>query len=231
MKRPSRFTAVIFAAGIVGFAGARSAGAAVISTSALAPSGAAISQPDSSAAAFNGSQDFTDNAGPPGQTFTTGAAGLNFTGVTVKGFANTPGSFGGNVNTGTWTLTVSRVDPGNVLTRVDQETANPAAVTNGADYVTVTLDTPVALTPNTMYAFDLFSSSGYFGLAKSSTDVYAGGVAMQHGATPRSAADGALITNPQTGDRTFFINPVPEPGSVGLLGVAGIALLARRRRA
>ena len=227
MKRAGTFTAVVFAAA---FAGAAPAGAAVITTSASAPVAAEISQPDFSAPAFNGSQDFTDNAGPPGQTFTTGPAGSNFRAVTVKGFANTQASFGGNVNTGTWTITVSRVDPGNVLTRVDQETASPAAVTNGADYVTVALDTPVALSPNTTYAFDLFSSSGYFGLAKSSTDVYAGGVAMQHGSTARSAADAALITNPQTGDRTFFINPVPEPGAVGLVGLATLGVLARRRR-
>src|SRR3954471_3774319 len=92
--------------------------AAVITTSASAPATAAISQPDFSAAAFNGAQDFTDNAGPPGQTFTATAATPTLAAFTLKGFANTVASFGGNVNTGTWTITPSRVDAGNVLTRL-----------------------------------------------------------------------------------------------------------------
>jgi MYXO-CTERM domain-containing protein len=134
------------------------------------------------------------------------------------------------VNTGTWTVTVSRVDPGNVLTRVRQETANPAAVTNWSDYVTLSLDTPVTLTGGQQYAFDVFSSVGYFGFAKSTADVYAGGAAVQHGTTARTAADGATIANVQTDDRTFYINPqVPEPGAVGLVAVAVVGLLRRRR--
>ena len=54
---------------------------------------------------------------------------------------------------------------------------------------------------------------------------------MQHGTTARTAADGATIANMQAVDRTFFINPVPEPGSAGLLGIGALAALARRRRA
>jgi hypothetical protein len=150
----------------------------------------------------------------------------------VKGFANTAASFGGNVNTGTWTTTVSRVGAGNILTRVDQETAVPTAVTNGAAYVTVTFDqgAPVTLDANTTYAFDIFSSSGYFGLAKSSADVYAGGVAMQHGTTARTSADTATLTNAQQTDRTFFINPVPEPTFIGMLAAVSTGLLVRRPR-
>src|SRR5688572_29362238 len=96
--------------------------AATLTASPTAPALATISQPDFSAAAFSGSQDFTDNAGPPGQTFTPASA-LALSGLTVKGFANTGASFGGMVNNATWTVTVSRVDAGNVLTRLSQETA------------------------------------------------------------------------------------------------------------
>jgi hypothetical protein len=207
--------------------------AAVITTSGSAPAAAGISQPDFSAAAFSGSQDFTDNAGPPGQTFTATAATPALSAFTLKGFANNAGSFGANVNgaTTTWTITLSRVDTGNVLTQLSQETASPLAITSGSDYVTFTLATPVVLTPGTQYAFDVFSSAGYFGFAKSSTDVYAGGAAMQHGTTARSAANGATIANAQAVDRTFFVNPVvPEPASLALATLpAAAGLLARRR--
>src|SRR5258706_2193232 len=225
--------------GLAAMVAVTSAHAGVITISSSAPTGATtISQPDFSGPAFNGSQDFTDNAGPPGQTFffappADPAPGPFFiTAITVKGFANTPASFGGNVNTGTWTLTLSRVDIGNVLTRIAQETASPAAVTDGSAYVTFTLATPVQLALGVTQAFDLFSSSGYFGLAKSSGDVYSGGAAMQHGSAARTAADGATVTNVQTVDRTFFINltTTPEPGSVMVLGLAALAALTRRRR-
>jgi hypothetical protein len=212
-----------------------SATAATITTSSSAPTNASVGQPDFSGPAFSGSQDFTDNAGPPGQTFSFSPPGPGgdffITAVTVKGFANTSASFGGNVNTGTWTLTLSRVDAGNVLTRVAQETANPAAVTDGSAYVTVALDTPFKMTLGQTYAFDVFSSTGYFGFAKSSTDVYAAGVAMQHGTTARTSADGATIANPQTVDRTFFVAIAsPEPGAGLALAGLGAALGRRSRK-
>lgn len=208
-------------------AAAGSAGSATIIQNLLAPVGSIISQPDFSGPAFNGAQDFTDNAGPPGQTFST-LSGFSMASVTVKGFADTGASFGGGVNTGTWTITVSRVDPGNVLTRLSQETANPSALTNGSAYLTISLDTPVVLSAGVQYAFDVFSSSGWFGLAKSSTDIYAAGSAMQHGATSRTSADGAAFANAQGVDRTFFIGAVPEPGSA-LLGLMGLFSFGFRR--
>jgi hypothetical protein len=223
-----RVSQIVIVAVTLAAAGSTSAFAGLITTSGSAPASAAISQPDFTSATFSGSQDFTDNAGPPGQTFTP-ASNLLLSAVTVKGFADTGASFGGSVNGGTWTMTVSQIVTGTMV-NVSQETANPAAVTVGSDYVTFTLTTPVALTGGTQYAFDLFSSQGYFGFAKSSTDVYAGGAAIQHGTVARSAPTGASITNTQTVDRTFFINPVPEPSSVMVLGLGALGLLARRRR-
>lgn len=234
---PSRAVAlaVALAGGLWVAAGSgSSADAAVLTSSPTAPTGAAIAQPDFSAAAFNGGQDFTDNAGPPGQTFTVGATPLLLSAVTVKGFANTAASFGGNVNTGTWTVTLSIVGAGGVLTQLDQETADPAAVTDGSAYLTLAFNqgTPVTLAANTQYAFDVFSSTGYYGLAKSTADVYAGGAAIQHGSVTRTSATGATIVNPQAVDRTFFVSgtPVPEPAGAGLLVVAAGGMLARRRR-
>jgi hypothetical protein len=225
-------------AGLALLISAASAPAGTITTSSSAPTGATIAQPDFSGAAFDPAKDFTDNAGPPGQTFSFAPpidpplpGPFFITAVTVKGFANTSASFGGNVNTGTWTLTLSRVDAGNVLTRIAQETANPAAVTDGSAYVTFALDTPVPLALGTTQAFDIFSSTGYFGFAKSTTDVFAAGAAMQHGSTSRTSADGAAITNIQGVDRTFFITvATPEPGSFVMLSVIGLAAFTRRRR-
>src|SRR4051794_28852108 len=210
MQLKSKWPATLLAAAAAVTGLGTTAHAALITTSAAAPAAAAISQPDFSAAAFTGSQDFTDNAGPPGQTFTATAATPTLVSFTLKGFANTGASFGGNVNTAatTWTITTSRVDSGNVLTQLSQETANPSAITSGSDYVTLTLATPVPLTNGTLYAVDVFTSQGYFGFAKSSTDVYAGGAAIQHGTTARAAANGATIGNVQTVDRTFFVNGV-----------------------
>jgi hypothetical protein len=204
------------------------AGALTISGSASAPASAAISKPDFSATAFNGAQDFTDNAGPPGQSFTTGAVPFILSAVTVKGFANNSNSFGG-LATATWTLTISILNAG-VLTTVVQETSpvfNPAS---GSDYFTLTLATPVPLTASTVYAYDIFTSAGYVGFAKSTVNVYAGGTALQHGSTARTAASGATATNLQVVDRTFFIHAIPEPGVALLLGGALLGHYGLRRR-
>jgi len=231
-----RSVIVGFACVLIAVAGFARAG--TITTSSTPPTTATIAQPDFSGPAFDGAKDFTDNAGPPGQTFFFAPPGdpplpgpFFITAITVKGFANTPASFGGGVNTGTWTLTLSRVDAGNVLTRIAQETANPAAVTDGSAYVTFALDTPVPLALGVTQSFDLYSSNGYFGLAKSSTDVFPNGAAMQHGSVSRTAADGATITNVQTVDRTFFIElATPEPNAFVTFGIVGLTALTRRRR-
>jgi len=204
--------------------------AATISQSGTAPVSSIISQADFSAPGLNGQRDFSDNGGPPAQSFTTGVSGFELAAVTVKGFANNNSSFG-TLSAATWTLSISSLS-GSTLTLIDQETTGVFNPTSGSAYITITLATPVTLAANTAYAYAIHTSSGYFGFAKSATDVLVGGQAFQHGGTVRSAVTGATATNPQTGnDRTFFLHQVPEPSTLGLLGVGVLCLAARRRRA
>ena len=210
---------------MIGLAGAANA-AVIITESSTAPVGAAISQPDFSAPGFNGGQDFSDNAGPSGQTFTP-ATNLSLKNVAVKGFANNVASFG-NLPA-SFTVTISQVN-GTTLTQLSQEVSNSFNPVDGSDYYTFALASPVVLTAGTQYAFDISTTAGYFGFAKSSTDVYAGGSAFQAGSVSRTSTTRETITNVQCVDRTFFIN-TPEPASLSFIGLGMVTPLARRRRA
>lgn len=204
------------------------ASALTVTQSLTAPFDALLAQPDFSAPAFNGGTDFTDNAGSPGQTFTAPFT-LSLEKVTTKGFANTGASFGGSIATGTLTITISQIVAGSQLQVLLQETASASAITDGSAFLTFALSTPVEMQSGVQYAYSIYSSTGYYGFAKSSSDVLAGGFAFQHGSTPRSAVNGATVTNTQGVDRTFYLQGVPEPGSSALL-LGGITLLAGRLR-
>jgi len=205
--------------------------AATISQSASAPVSSliVISQPLFSTDRDD-QGDFSNNSGPPAQSFTTGVSGFDLAAVTVKGYGDSAAFFGG-LSTATWTLSISSLF-NSVLTRIDQETTGVFNPTSGSDYITITLATPVTLAANTAYAYTIHTSSGYFGFAKSATDVLAGGDPFRHGLTAGLAANGASVEFVQTGhDRTFFLHQVPEPSTFGLLGVGVLCLAARRRRA
>lgn len=223
-------TVTVLGAIILGSAAAQ--GALMISASATPPTSALISQTDFSATGLDSGMDFSDNGGPPGQSFTTGALPFTLDAIVVKGFENDGNSFGSFFNT-TWTISVSTLNLG-VLTQVDQEVSGTFTPTNGSDYLTFTFETPVALSASTVYAYDIYTSEGYFGFAKSQTDVYAGGQALQHGSTQRTSLSGANAINLQNVDRTFFIQgtAIPEPTSALLLSGGLVFLgLVRRRKA
>lgn len=208
--------------------------AATISQSGSAPVSSliVISQPDFSVTGGNnidGGRDYTDNTGPPAQSFTTGVSGFELASVTVKG----GGSMDGNPSANpTWTLSISSLS-GSTLTRIGQETTGAFWPTSSTDYITITLATPITLAASTTYAYSIYTASPiWFGFSKSATDVLAGGQAFQHGTSQRSAADGASTVNVQTdNDRTFYLQPVPEPSTLGLLGIGVLGLAVRRRRA
>ena len=174
------------------------------------PKSAAISQPDSSAAYFEPKQDFSDNPGSPGQTFTP-TSNLTLQAITVKGFGNSPKSFG-LVSLNRVTITISRVGEGGVLTQLAQESA-VGGFTKGGAYQTFILSRQIPLSAGTQYAYSIFTEAGFYGFAKSTSDVYPGGAAMQQGKGMRTVADGAKIENLQGVDRTFFINPAGIDGS------------------
>jgi hypothetical protein len=184
--------------------GAINADGAVVTESDEAPGTAAIAQPDFSATTFLNKQDFSNNGGPPGQTFTP-STNMQLRAITVKGFANTPQSFGQGPFRQI-TLTVSRVEAGDVLTILGQASAT-GGFTRGDAYQTFTLGKPIALVAGRQYAYCIHTEGGFYGFAKSREDVYGGGSAMQHGSTPLKARDGEPITQVQKVDRTFFINP------------------------
>jgi hypothetical protein len=90
----------------------------------------------------------------------------------------------------------------------------------------MSLGTPVALAANTQYGFDLTSYGPYFELAGMDANQYDGGSAYS------TAAKGDLNTGTvYAGDRTFVVGltAVPEPSTLALAGLGGLALLFRRR--
>lgn len=225
--------------------------AAVITESSSAPVSSLISQPNFGGP-LDGGKDYSDNWGTPGQTFTTGAQNLNVTAITIKG-AN---SYGGFDLARYFVLSISAAagTTSGAMTRVAQEASQAFVPGAGDTYLTITLSTPVLLLANTIYEFDIFTTDnsdpnfysnpsipagsrngGYYGFANSSSDVYAGGAAMQNGfqdINKRYSADPGSVNTAQSVDRTFFIQgtAVPEPSACLLFACSGMAGLFLRRR-
>lgn len=184
---------------------------------------------------FN-SQAFSDNAGPPGQTFTTGSAsGYQLTAFSFKGAA-AGGTNYGNFAPGvtTWSVRISTVS-GTVLTPVTvvNNILHPAEALQGNEWFTWSFTGGDLLTLNgsTTYAFEAYSTAGYLGFDASDTNTaYAGGTSFNSNSTNRSF--GGTTLQDRLYDRTFVASlaVVPEPSSVSLLGLMGLLVNARRRR-
>jgi hypothetical protein len=108
------------------------------------------------------------------------------------------------------------------------------------------LTTPQALIPGTTYEWTIsvddaaHTGTPWMGLAHSAGDAYAGGSAMNNDASMSSIAgpDGGTTPvmggfaepNPAGYDYVFAVQ-APEPTTIALLGLGGLALVAFRRRA
>ena len=231
-SRLGALAAVICAAAL-----ALPARAATISTNSTAPTSNVIASQlaDLGPGPQANDRDYTDNGGPPGQTFTVPSA-TQLGAVTVLGRGDA-----GSFNPGTFSIQIGSVNTATgQITELLRETAPASGVTANNQYLTFSLDSPVSLVPGTTYAFSILSSAGWYGLAHGTGDDYAGGQAFNTSLTttsagnadPRRVFHGFVSPHPGGYDYVFALQRVvPEPTGLAVLCVGGLGLLARRRRA
>ncbi|MGD0086866.1 MAG: PEP-CTERM sorting domain-containing protein [Verrucomicrobiota bacterium] len=256
--RSDRNIWLMVASVISGCALASSADAAIMTYSSTAPTGNVLASqltdvaalgPGWNGGSLDGSRDYFDNAGPPGQTFTLSSA-ATLGAVTVQNGLDS----GLHDSSAAWTqesvqIQIGSVDGSGNITPLSTETAFfPAApATSGTEYLTLTLATPVSLSAGTLYEFSIAGMttastplSIWYGIAHTlGTSDYAGGTAFNNnsstanGPGPGTAFSfgNVVAPNPSGYDYIFELQGVPEPASMALLGLGGLALtLVRKRR-
>jgi len=124
---------------------------------------------------------------------------------------------------------------GYVLTGTEPNIFSPNTITNTANgtgtWVTLTLDAPAELTPNTLYGFDIGSDSAFFetlGIKESVSNPYPAGWAYISGAS----GAGSNACTAAAGDRVFIVHldgVIPDGGDLtgnGRVDLEDVALLS-----
>lgn len=176
-------------------------------------------------------KDYSDNGGPPGQTFTT-PAGSDFElrSISFKGGNSADGS----ISLSTWAYRISAVS-GTTLTPLKTGTGygGPVSGLTSTSWLTFTFtDTDVlTLSPNTTYAIEFYSETRWWGIARDTAGTaYANGSAFNSTSPGRSFSSTTI--NLRSWDRTFHVDleVVPEPSTWMLAGSGLILLFVVRRR-
>jgi hypothetical protein len=232
---------------IVGCGLASSAFAQSLFEGATAPTGGVILEQlvggSTSGSPGAGSHDYLNNP-PPGEMFTLGSA-ASLAAVTVQGNGDA-GYWSGSAGyqpmstmpdtTGLqWNIQIGTVS-GTTITPISTQSVLGFAPTGASDFLSFNLASPIALAAGTTYEFSLnlvnthsvAGDSTWYGLSESLTPVI-GGNAIDSGTV---GAFGTTATSLPY-DFVFVLSSqaVPEPGTIALLSLGGLALIAFRRRA
>jgi hypothetical protein len=226
-----------------------------MSESATAPTGNIILQQlvggSTSGSPGASGHDYLNNP-PPGETFTLGSA-ATLGAVTVQGNGDA-GYWSGSAFYGTlgsspitagleWQLEIGSVS-GTTITPLATEQVTGFAPAANNSFITFNLASPISLAAGNEYEFSFnlvnnLSNGGdstWYGLSESLTPQIGAGNAFNNGATVGSFGDTVVpITTGTPGQYDFVFvlqsAPVPEPGTMALIGLGGLSLLAFRRRA
>jgi PEP-CTERM motif len=197
-------------------------------------------------------RDYANNTGPAGQTFQVATAGNAGTVVVLgRGDSASIWNSGGAApfdGTEQWVLQLGTVGGTGAITPIltDNITGFTASG-NIADYLAFNLSSPIALSTGVTYEYTISIDNAihhgdpWMGWAHSTGDALASGYAMNNNTSMANPGGGDGGTTPVMGgfaapnpggyDFAFAILQVPEPTTIALLGLGGLALVAFRRRA
>lgn len=171
-------------------------------------------------------QSYTDNVGPPGQTFTTLETkhlyALNA--ISLKGVGDTGGVIDATV---TWGVRISEVSGANLIPLKTVTGIPTLTGAVGNEWVKINFsDADVAaLSASKQYAFEVYTTDGWFGIDATQGDAaYSGGTAFNSAGPARSFTSNTVGDLALRGyDRTFVVHMAAPPGGPGDVNNSGAA--------